>query len=888
MTGISGVIPPADVRDRAPGGPSLRNRSGLRWGKFILLAFLCLWAAGEGISLLIQHSRLRGKLSERLEASFGRSVEVREYAFSFWDGPAIEARDVSVAENPLFGHEYFLRSESLSVRLRWQSLLRGHLELGTLSLDRPSLNLVRDASGDWNLAAWLPQPSGGKATGADRQPSALPTLRFHKIEVSGGRINFKQGDNKLPFAFVDVNGTIDTAAPGSWRLNLNANPWRAAAITQEAGTIHLSGRVGGTSSRLRPADFVISWTDASVSDVFRLLRGDDYGIRGAMSLSISARTDSRPPLGGWTFQGRAELRQLHRWDLPLRGDDPSVNIVVRTAQFDPRQASLAVPDVLIEAPHSSAHAGGAYSWAASQGVAHGGNANTENNWTASSAIDLRDVLAWIRAFHPGLDNGLSILGRLETHMDFSGWPPRLVSASANGPGAKIVFPGLPEPASVGPIDFHYGREGAILRPVAVRWGSSSQPGGNLLEIEAPKRSSGGVYPAWHVIGEMDDAEGIITAGRMFGGNFSGNWQLRGPLDCDLRWQGVAAFPWQAPPVGTIDIGAPTKGKEQGATLQLAFLNLPIEQLRAHAELNASARHVTLIAAQAAGGHWSGTISRRPAQSEWHFDLSLDRLSASSLDRWLNPRWRESFLGRMLPFLGAKPVDAAMPDSLRASGSLELGQFTLTPLVASRVKANIIVEGRRIALAEAAGQFYGGNISGAFRADLDHPPGYHANLSFSSVHLASLAESSPSLAGLFSGNASGELSMDAQGAAREDLLGSLACRGNVHITDGEWRDGNVSKLLAGQAPSAESPGPLDGSAAFTCGRRRIDFQSLALQATGTRAHGKGSVDFNRTLDLRLEVSDSAGARDGAHDASYRIRGPLSAPKIEPLSRPRRSP
>ena len=63
---------------------------------------------------------------------------------------------VTFGEDPRFGHEYFLRADSLTVRLRWQSFFRGHMELGAIALENPSLNLVRNAEGDWNVAEWLP------------------------------------------------------------------------------------------------------------------------------------------------------------------------------------------------------------------------------------------------------------------------------------------------------------------------------------------------------------------------------------------------------------------------------------------------------------------------------------------------------------------------------------------------------------------------------------------------------------------------------------------------------------------------------------------------------------------------------------------------------------
>ena len=96
--------------------------------------------------------------SGRLELAFGRPVEVASYNFTLLDGPTLRAQSVTFGEDPRFGHEYFLRAESLTVRLRWQGLLLGRLQLGTVSLEHPSLNLVRNSDGDWNLAEWLPRP----------------------------------------------------------------------------------------------------------------------------------------------------------------------------------------------------------------------------------------------------------------------------------------------------------------------------------------------------------------------------------------------------------------------------------------------------------------------------------------------------------------------------------------------------------------------------------------------------------------------------------------------------------------------------------------------------------------------------------------------------------
>ena len=497
----------------------------------------------------MQHTRLRRVLTAQIEAAFGRPVEVGSYDFSLWDGPALEANSVTVGEDPRFGQEYFLRAESMTVRLRWASLLRGHVRLGTLSLNRPSLNLVRDAGGDWNLAEWLPQPSGSLPAKVPVGPS-LPfsPLRFGRIEVDGGRINFKNGDDKLPLAFVGVTGAVETDAPGRWRMNLDATPWRAAVVVQQAGTIHLSGDLGGTSSRLRPAALDISWTDASISDVLRLAGRDDAGIRGALAMAVNARTNDRD--AGWAIQGRAELRQVHRWDLALRPDSPSVNLIART-NWNPSASGIELTDVTLEAPHSSAHASGWIRWNAE------GTPASEKvspvQFTLSSLLDVGDLLPWLRAFHPGVAEGVSVLGRAEVHAQFQAdavrWPLRLVSATVSSDGVDFAAANLRRPAHLGPLQFRYDRGLVSLLPVSLAFGSP----GSALQFESSVKPGRPAANTMRISGSVSDVRDVLATAAALGWNVAAGWDISGPARADLRWQGDP-YPWKAPPVGIHQLG----------------------------------------------------------------------------------------------------------------------------------------------------------------------------------------------------------------------------------------------------------------------------------------------------------------------------------------------
>src|SRR5579859_5833433 len=242
-----------------------------KWWRLALLLVALVALAQIGVSLLARTHRVHNYLVAHLERAFGRSVQVRHFTLLLLPGPLLDAEQITIGEDPSFGNEYFLRAEHLSARLRWTGLLRGHFEFGTLSLARPSLILVRNGQGNWNLERWLP-PARTAVANASRfygpQPPPTPSNRLQKIEIDDGRVNFKLLDDKLPFAFMSVSGNVEQVSSGRWRLALEAQPWRSGVALQSAGTLVVRGDVAGTSARLQPAELHIHWDNVSLADLF--------------------------------------------------------------------------------------------------------------------------------------------------------------------------------------------------------------------------------------------------------------------------------------------------------------------------------------------------------------------------------------------------------------------------------------------------------------------------------------------------------------------------------------------------------------------------------------------------------------------------------------------
>jgi hypothetical protein len=864
------------------------------WVRRTAAAALVLLALNAGVSLGLRARRVHGYLTARLEATFGRPVEVSRFGFSLLDGARLQAIYISVAEDPRFGQEYFLRAERLTAGLRWRALLRGRFEFGTLSFTRPSLNLVRAADGHWNVESWLPPPApAGEAAGTS-QTSHAPA-RLYRIEVDAGRINFKRGDDKHPFALVDVTGHVEQEGAGRWGIDLQARPVRATVTLQEAGTLRLQGRIAGTSARLQPAELALTWQNASLADALRLARGRDYGMRGKLAIELTARSAAPGPAGGgetpgapWSFAATARLAGVHRWDLPPRPGDPALNLSVEALQR-PGEAVVEFSKCVLEAPRSSINATGRIEWAS--GFA------PQFQFT-SSGISLADLLAWYRAFRPGVADDLTLEGSAGLDLGVSGWPPRLGEGVLASIGARLQVAGLPGPVRIGRIAARVVRGRLEFQPTTITLPGATVPGAtprqsNSLQLEGALGPAAGSARApaknWEfelgISGQTDRAQDLLAAAQALGHALGRGWSVEGSVGLRLRWRG-SVYPFAADPLGTIDL--------RGLELRAAYLNQPVSFGSSRIEWRPGEQRVTLVAARGFGARWKGSLWKRTQKSSalpetWEFDLAADRLDATELDRWLGPRARPTLLQRVNPFAAtiheSSEMDATI-GTLRGRGRLSAEEVLVPPLSVSRLRAEAEIAGRRIIFRRAQADFYGGRVEGSLEAQLASQPAYQLRARLQGVNLAALSEATATLKGRFAGVASGELELAARGVGRENLLRTLEGGGKLRVRDAEWRGLDLRATADDHAPRRGTSRFDSAEAAFFVTARTIHLEQLRLATRAEEFDAEGAVDFSRALDFQVErLARPKGLQHpNRSDQTFRITGPLDEPQWAPLASP----
>lgn len=858
------------MTSNAPDTPVRRRR----WLRRLLVLAVLFLLVDYGLSWLPRVPAIRQYLTARLEAKFGRPVEVSYFEISILGRPEVVANYITVGEDPRFGREFFLRAEQLTASLHWRSLFLGRVELGTLSLTRPSLNLVRLPDGQWNLESWLPAPGPASPGG----PAQAHDGRLYRIEIDAGRINFKRGAEKHPFALVDVSGTFDQEAPGRWRMDVEASLMRAGVVVQEAGLLRVRGRIGGTAARLRPADLRISWQDASLADMLRLARGQDYGVRGQVTLEAVAQsglTEMAQPAAGyapWSFRATVRMRGVHRWDIPPRTDGPAVNLRLE-AEWKPEQARLEIARAELETPGSSARITGLLDWTRprSGGAGEGGPFLR----VRSASIALNDVLAWYRAFRPGVSDSAVLEGYAGADVVFAGWPLRFTSGVLAGSGAELRQPGITGAARLGVFSIVTQRGSLVLLPAHLSLTGAAPPRELPFRLEGKLQPQAGGAFELSLAGETAHAQQFLGFAAALGWTPFTGWTLDGAANLRVRWQGQAV-PFDAETRGQVDV--------RNLRAAAPFLSQPVQLTNGRLDFTPGGLRFELRSAEAFGARWSGTVERTDRSAPWEFALTANRLEVSEVARWLRSGARGTLLERIAP-IGGPSTPPASP--LHARGRIEIGQLWLRPLELSRVRARVELNREpfwHLRLMDAHAEFLGGTARGLFEATGEGALSYRFDGRLDRVNLAALSAVAPSLAGRFAGTASGELQLAARGRSREDLIQSLEGKGAIEVRGGEIRGWDLVAWLHGGVPADRARGTLFQSASgnFRVGSRAITWEGVKLAAPSLEAEASGTVDFQQEVELlvrelpRTFASGAPAAPGGVR--VIRVTGTLAAPQV----------
>jgi AsmA protein len=202
-------------------------------------------------------NRYRGTIQSQLEQRLVRKVTLGDMQLKLFR-PRFRVQNLTVADDPTFSTKQpFVQTQQLDVSVRLFPLFKGNVEIDSLELQRPSVELIKNQQGIWNFTS-LGGPSQSSdmgsqqsSSGGTSEPSAQRSYQFSlsKLAISDGQVAVTDLQARKPRALYDhIDATVRDFTPNT-PFSFDVAAHLPGPGTQE---IRLQGQ-GGPIVRGQPA-----------------------------------------------------------------------------------------------------------------------------------------------------------------------------------------------------------------------------------------------------------------------------------------------------------------------------------------------------------------------------------------------------------------------------------------------------------------------------------------------------------------------------------------------------------------------------------------------------------------------------------------------------------
>jgi AsmA protein len=807
---------------------------------------------------------LRGRLIRNVSVALGRAVDIQSVSIRLLPQPGFEMGNFVVYDDPAFGAEPIVRAGEVTAVLRLTSLLRGHLDIASLSLSEPSLNLARDNAGHWNLEDILTR-AAQTPVAPTRKPRTEKRLGFPYIEADHARINFKLGQEKTPYALTNADFTLWQESENSWGMRLKAQPVRTDFNLTDTGVLNVSGTWRRAAMlRETPLKFSVQWEGAQLGQATKLASGNDKGWRG--TISLSATLSGRP--AELLVTSAASVQDFRRYDV-MRD-----NAIRLASKCDGLYSS--VNHTLAGIQCQSAVGEG--SLALSGNMAEITGSRTYDLKLTADRLPAEAIAALLRHASARFPDDLHPSGSLNAHLTVQkGHSDSYPAWTGGGEASDLQFSSGSESKGV-----VFGRVPFSVVPANVEGATPKR--GHLNRNKPGVEVTHGAHieagPFELALGKTNAVTiGAWASPQRYSVSIAGNAQVQPLLEIARTFHvpvlqpsgdGRAQFDLQM--AGAWSDARPKiigKAQLQQVRAEIRGVNAPLQIETAALAINENTVDLRSLSATVGKMTWHGTVSierQRAADSKScrniNFDLRADELSTDELNELLNPHVRKRPWYR---FLEPSP-DARAPFLLTAcaSGKFAANHVSIHHLPATHVSGRIDLAGGKVSVSGLLADVLGGKHVGVWQADFTaKPPEYSGSGVFQHVSLQQLATAMHD--GWVSGTGNGSYRVKASGLTSQELVSSAEASLDVNAHDAFF----PHLTLAGASGMKASQ--LNAHLLLSDGKLNVDEGKLESQ--GSIYQLSGTASLSRKLDLKL-------IRDNTH--SFNITGTLAEPHVQPGS------
>lgn len=740
------------------------------------------------VPLVLDVNRYHGLVQSQLEKALGRPVTFGQMHLSLAP-PQVRLDNVVIGEAPDFGAGPFASMRYIDAALKIGPLLHGTVELQSLTLDQPNVQLVKNPRGIWNfstLGQAQPAPSlaapqtapAQPSTGAPQQPAPPKSggeVLLQDLEIKNGQVTLVDMAKRTRGVYNNIDASVEGYAPG-----------KTFDVTV---AMHLPGpgrerlQLSGTAGPMAPDNFLntpfkgkLALNEVSLAGVQKVANAQALaGIDGVASGSLDARNQN----GTLSSEGSLKVEDavIHgvRIGYPIAldynfSDDLNRDLVrIDSAKLLLGQTPLKISGTINAAPTP----------AQLDVKLDAQNASIEEAARLASAFGV--------AFNPGMkvSGGLTA----DVHVAGPASSPQL-NGTLTARDLRISGGELKQPVDVTAMTL-------TMTPRDIRSNPfTASSGGTSVAVQFVLTNYAGPSPAIDATVRTANAQiaELLGIANAYGVTAVQGMTGNGRINLDVHATG--------PMKDSAAMNFSGSGRIEAASLKTPQLTQPLNVRNADLRFSSNAMTLQNLAASIGHTNAGGNLTVRNFNApQLQFALTADRLNVAEMQQLVAAQpaqqKRAALSWSLIPRAQAQAAAApGLLDKVTGNGAVSIGAVEYDQLVLQNVKSNVTLDRGIIRMSPLTATLYGGQESGSIIVDTRPTPiAVTVSSKLQQVDanqlLSSVSPVKQTLYGLLSANADSTF----RAASAQDIARTLNGKVNLDLAKGRLAHIDVLNQLA---------------------------------------------------------------------------------------------
>jgi uncharacterized protein involved in outer membrane biogenesis len=803
------------------------------------------------LPFLINVNQYRGQIQAELQNRLNRPVQLGNMSLSVIP-LEVKVDNVTIGDDPTFhSNAPFAQVQQLDVHVGLFPLLAKNIEVSSLTLEKPKIELIRNAAGVWNFATLGQKPAGAPAPAAPAakpapsgaQPAAQPGgFQLSKLAITDGQIavtDYQKHQSRAVYDHIDL--TLKDYAPNQpFALDVAAHlPGKGSQTLQLSGK---GGPINDAQLINTPFSGTVKFDEVSLAGAQKFLNTQALENSDAV---ITGSSDFSTGGGKASAKGSVKLNDavIHGVQVgyPIEADfnfnDDLTTDVIQISQFALKLGSTP--------------------------VSLDGTLNTRPNPmivdvnVSASDASIQEVARLASAFGVAFSPNTKIAGQITAKVHAQGPTDHLaLNGNVNGHSLEVTGKDIPQAVKVPAIDL-------AMTPQDIRSNSFTVSSG-ATTLNAQFALSQYATPSPNIDATLKTVnakvEELLGIAKAYGFDAAEGMSGSGTVTLDVHATG--------PIKNTNAMNFSGNGALQNVTLKTPSLTQPVNVKTATVQFTQNSANLTNFAASLGSTNANGNISIANFDApNLRFALNIDKINVAELQKITGgsapPAKRAAAHWSLIRSANAAPAPAPKPsflDSATGSGTVAVGTIIYDKTDLTNVHSNVSLNHGVIQLSPLTAQVYGGQINGTISIDERHPtPTFAVNAKLSGADanklMSAIANSPDTLYGSLAANINQTFATPPSGDVVQTLNGPFSfvlTNGKLTKVDLIAELSKIGKFGGAGAKGYTAISQMSGTFQVTNGVANTNDLKAALDI-GSMA-GQGALNLvNQTLNMHLQAA-----------------------------------